>query len=95
MLFTFYTKSFKSVGVLKCYLWDSKAQLWSFIVSSTYNMVVLNVERWLSLIFPGSNLSITINDRSLGWLIIYMDTIHNASLSTDTSPVVGTTNLNL
>ena len=43
---------------------------------STYNMVILNVERWLSLIFPGSNLSITINDRSLGWLIthIYMDT---------------------
>ena len=79
--------------MLKCYLWDSKAQLWSFIVSSTYNMVVLNVERWLSLIFPGSNLSIIINDRSLGWLIIYMDTIHYANLSRDTSLVVGTTNL--
>ena len=52
----FHTISFKSVGMLKCYLWDSKVQLWSFISSSTYNLVALNVERWLSLIFPGNKL---------------------------------------
>ena len=51
---------FHSTGLVRCYLWDSKAQLWSWLLSSTYNLVALNIERWISLIFPGKYLQIDI-----------------------------------
>ncbi len=39
-------------GILKCYLWDSKSQLWNFLLVSTYNLVFINFERWFSIAFP-------------------------------------------
>ncbi len=39
-------------GILKCYLWDSKHQLWTLLLVSTYNLVCLNFERWFSIKFP-------------------------------------------
>ncbi len=40
-------------GALRCYLWDSKQQLWSILLSSTCNLVAINIERWISIIYPG------------------------------------------
>ncbi len=45
-------------GILKCYLWDSKHQLWTFLLCSTCNLVALNVERWISILHPGEFSSI-------------------------------------
>ena len=44
---------FSCTGILRCYLWDSKHQLWNFILSSTCNLMALNIERWLSILYPG------------------------------------------
>lgn len=40
------------VGILNCYIWDSKHLLWSFVFSSIYNLLFINLERWISLMFP-------------------------------------------
>ncbi len=43
-------------GILKCYLWDSKHQLWTFLICSTWNLVVLNIERWISILHPSTSI---------------------------------------
>ncbi len=43
---------FGIAGLLKCYIWDSKHQLWTLLLVSTYNLVCLNFERWFSIKFP-------------------------------------------
>ncbi len=42
-------------GILRCYLWEGKHQLWTFLICSTYNLVGLNIERWISIKFPGEH----------------------------------------
>ncbi|ELU15489.1 hypothetical protein CAPTEDRAFT_120994 [Capitella teleta] len=37
---------------LLCRLWRTKMPLWGLLVSSSYNLVVLTVERYLSIVYP-------------------------------------------
>ena len=37
---------------LLCRLWALKMQLWSFLFSSSYNLIALNIERYISIIAP-------------------------------------------
>ncbi len=39
-------------GILKCYMWDSKHQLWGLMVVSIYNLLFINLERWFCLAYP-------------------------------------------
>ncbi len=39
-------------GILNCYLWDSKHLPWSLLFSSFYNLLFINLERWICLTFP-------------------------------------------
>ena len=37
---------------LKCRLWALRMPLWSFLFSSSYNLIALNIERYISIIAP-------------------------------------------
>ncbi len=39
-------------GELLCKLWQTKLFLWGLLVSSTFNLVALTVERWLEVVHP-------------------------------------------
>ncbi len=38
-------------GILRCYMWKSKTQLWIGLMVSTYNLVCFNIERWFAITF--------------------------------------------
>ncbi|NJL80252.1 MAG: G-protein coupled receptor, partial [Richelia sp. SM2_1_7] len=40
------------LGDLYCKIWATKLFLWGFLVSSTYNLVALTVERYLAVVHP-------------------------------------------
>jgi hypothetical protein len=35
-----------------CSLWLTRAPLWSFLMSSTYNLLALSLERYLEIVHP-------------------------------------------
>ena len=39
-------------GTFYCLLWDGKTLLWIFILASTLNLIILNLERYLEVCFP-------------------------------------------
>ena len=39
-------------GTLNCFLWNNKIILWSLFLCSTYNLVAVNLERYLEVVFP-------------------------------------------
>ncbi len=39
-------------GYFYCVLWASKLILWSLMLSSAYNLLCINIERYLSIVFP-------------------------------------------
>ena len=39
-------------GSLRCKLWSSKPLLWSFMMSSTMNLMAINLERYISVVYP-------------------------------------------
>ncbi len=39
-------------GVVKCFIWNNKVLLWSLFLSSTFNLLALNFERFLGIVFP-------------------------------------------
>ncbi len=39
-------------GKINCFIWNNKVLLWSLFLSSTINLVALNFERFLGIVFP-------------------------------------------
>ena len=44
--------SFSVSDQLLCRLWVIKMPLWSFLFSSSYNLIALNIERYISIVSP-------------------------------------------
>ncbi len=60
-------------GQLLCKFWQSKLFLWGFLVSSTYNLVALTVERWLEVVHPiWHKVSFSRNKATVGIVFIWI-----------------------
>ena len=40
------------LGKIRCFIWNNKVLLWSLFLSSTFNLIALNFERYLGVVFP-------------------------------------------